>query len=827
MTGCQPSDIRKLMLKKQRPIYALLILVILLSACNLPKRNAGSTAGEQVANPLAPQEAAQPTGTLAPTATPTPLPEARITLAERALFLGDYDRAQREQQEALNTSSEPEVQAAALLGLGRTYYEKENYPLALDYLNRVINEYADSSLVPAAYFFLAQTYDATDQYSLAADAYGEMYERQPQPLGAYILEEQGDMLMSAGRMEEAISAYQTAIDQHNPDDVLALNIKIGRAYASLEDYGSAIRTYLQVYEATTDEYRRAQANFLAGQAYLNIGEAEQAYARFQDSVNNYPRSYDTYSGLVALVEAGQPVNEFQRGLVDYYAGQYGVSIDAFSRLILSDPQHAGAAHYYKGKAHQAIEETEQAIAEWQALIRDHTDDPFWITAWEEIAYTQWAYQENYTKAAQTMLDFVSLYPDSAQTPEMLFSAAQIMERDGRLTDAATTWERMLVDYPAADKTYRALFLAGISYYRLEDYPKAQTTFQRILLLSSAPGDQAAAYLWIGKAQAGQNDNQAAQQSWSQAATLDPTGYYSERAAELLQGHPPFTPGEFVEPQIDWSFEREKATAWLRVTFDVLPETNLDDPADLNANPFWQRALAYHELGLYSLARYEVEALREQVQSDPVMNFRMLKPLLDMGYYRTAILCSRQILDLAQLDDSGTLTAPAYFNYIRFGPYYPEDVLAAAERDNFDPYLLWSVLRQESMFEAYAVSSAGAYGLMQIMPATGEEIASRLNWPPNYEEADLMRPSINLRMGSDYLAVQREFFDSNMYEALAAYNGGPGNSMYWSELSNGDPDLFLEVIRFEETRRYIRQIYEFWNLYKRIYNPAVETGMTSP
>jgi soluble lytic murein transglycosylase len=56
-----------------------------------------------------------------------------------------------------------------------------------------------------------------------------------------------------------------------------------------------------------------------------------------------------------------------------------------------------------------------------------------------------------------------------------------------------------------------------------------------------------------------------------------------------------------------------------------------------------------------------------------------------------------------------------------------------------------------------------------------------------------------------------------YAALAAYNGGPGNAIAWKELANGDPDLFLEVVRFEETRNYIRGISEIFSLYRRIYD----------
>jgi soluble lytic murein transglycosylase len=117
------------------------------------------------------------------------------------------------------------------------------------------------------------------------------------------------------------------------------------------------------------------------------------------------------------------------------------------------------------------------------------------------------------------------------------------------------------------------------------------------------------------------------------------------------------------------------------------------------------------------------------------------------------------------------------------------------------------------------STAGARGLMQIVPTTGAQIVSELNWPVNYDDKDLYRPDVSVALGTYYLDKNRDLLDGDLYAALAAYNGGPGNSMQWKELSGDDPDLFLESVRFEETRNYIRNIYEIYAIYKRLYGAA--------
>lgn len=190
-------------------------------------------------------------------------------------------------------------------------------------------------------------------------------------------------------------------------------------------------------------------------------------------------------------------------------------------------------------------------------------------------------------------------------------------------------------------------------------------------------------------------------------------------------------------------------------------------------------------------------------------------------YRDAIFSARQILNLANLNDETSLTAPIYFSHIRFGPYFRDLVTLAAQNANFNPLLLFSLIRQESLFQSRAGSSAGAMGLMQLIPATGEEMATNLNWPPDFKAADLWRPDVNITLGTRYLMTQRDYLGGNISASLAAYNAGPGNAQKWLELANGDSDLFLEIIRFDETRNYLLQIGEFLNIYNMIYqrNPA--------
>jgi soluble lytic murein transglycosylase len=233
-----------------------------------------------------------------------------------------------------------------------------------------------------------------------------------------------------------------------------------------------------------------------------------------------------------------------------------------------------------------------------------------------------------------------------------------------------------------------------------------------------------------------------------------------------------------------------------------------------------RGTEFWELGFYEEARVEFEDLREFVSASPENSFRLANYLLDLGLYRPAIFAARQVLTLAGLvDQAATLSAPPYFNHIRYGTYYADLILPNAEEYDLHPLFLFSVVRQESLFEGFVRSNAGARGLMQIIPSTGASIAKSIGWPVAFDPEDLYRPYVSMRLGSKYMASNQKLLDDDLYAALAAYNAGPGNASVWKELAGDDQDLLLETIRFQETRDYIRFIYEIYAIYLSLYSPV--------
>ncbi|HOW77234.1 MAG TPA: transglycosylase SLT domain-containing protein [Candidatus Competibacteraceae bacterium] len=148
--------------------------------------------------------------------------------------------------------------------------------------------------------------------------------------------------------------------------------------------------------------------------------------------------------------------------------------------------------------------------------------------------------------------------------------------------------------------------------------------------------------------------------------------------------------------------------------------------------------------------------------------------------------------------------------LRFPLIYRDRVLASAASP-VDPAWVYAVIRQESSFRSDARSPVGALGLMQIMPATGRQIARELR---DADPPDLLQPETNIRYGAHYLQQILQRLQNNPVLATAAYNAGPNKVMQW--LPSGDPtpaDVWAETIPYRETRAYVQRVMEYAAVYR--------------
>ncbi len=158
--------------------------------------------------------------------------------------------------------------------------------------------------------------------------------------------------------------------------------------------------------------------------------------------------------------------------------------------------------------------------------------------------------------------------------------------------------------------------------------------------------------------------------------------------------------------------------------------------------------------------------------------------------------------------------------------YRDHVERYARARGLDPYLVAALIRQESTFNPGVRSRAGARGLMQIIPATGRQLARRER--RKYATRDLYNPEINIRYGTLYLKDVLARFNGRVDYALAGYNAGPHRVKRWTGMDMSiDPEVFIEDIPFDETQSYVKLVLRNQMLYRRLYGQMDVEAAAAP
>ena len=151
--------------------------------------------------------------------------------------------------------------------------------------------------------------------------------------------------------------------------------------------------------------------------------------------------------------------------------------------------------------------------------------------------------------------------------------------------------------------------------------------------------------------------------------------------------------------------------------------------------------------------------------------------------------------------------------LRFPLSYLAEVQASADKHKLDSALIYGLMRQESMLDRVAVSSAGAKGLMQLLPETAKTVARTLH-EPWQSESDLFKPDLNINYGSYYFKDLLNRFGGHISVAGAAYNAGPNRAKKWlPTLAPVPADIWIETIPFKETRKYVATVLSYGIIYQ--------------
>lgn len=786
-----------------------------------------------------------PSPTLTPTPTSTPQPDALLQAAQLAYHNGDWETAEMLYSQLLRVYPLQEGQSAQVtLGLGRAYLASARYEQAVEVLTPLVTGSLDQETTAIAHQIMAEVLMASDQPLEAAPHYALVREFYP-ILDAYTYEWEGDAYYAVSAYESALEVYLPALAAADTAAIRArLQEKIGLCRAALGDYEAALAAYeaaMTDYEAAmmaygtagalrTNEKQQARILYQTVETAQLFSDTPEATRRMLRLVRDYPKQPYAYSALIQLVDNGIPVDDMQRGLVDYYAEAYTPAVLAFDRVVNADADHSGAPHYYAGLSFLEAGSPALALGEFETLIDTHPDDEYWGDAVmgqaEALAVLDRAYD-----ATRTYRTFAEAQPAHPLAPIALWQAAELLEDSGSpgaaaevLLDLANLYPdyegapEELFDpanlYPAVKGAPDARFRAGLLYYQVALFPEAQQAWSDLVLWYPQSDQAQAAHFWSGKTYLDSGEVISATAAFSEAIALGAWKFYGLQAAARQTGAPSFAPERTSPTPIHSPEAQKEAELWLSSWLELEPGQSFTLPDEVLADPRLARGTLLLALGYFDAGRTELESLRIAYTGDPYAQYTLALYYRDIGLFRSSIIAAAALWRHSPSYSLETL--PRFIGGLIY-PIYYQDLLEQQAADyGLDPLFVFALLRQESLFEGQATSFAAAHGLMQVIPSTGAGIAQALGWPPDYVTADLYRPHVSVRFGIWYLTEQLAYIDNNLFAAMAAYNGGPGNSAAWWNAAAGDEDLFIELISFRETGLYVRFIREHYAKYRWLY-----------
>ncbi len=786
----------------------LLALALALTGCEvIDAPLPGTTPAASPAQGAAPPSAA-PTASAPTAAPPAPVLFSRA-MASRAI--GEDDAAGADFTALVQLYPGAPEDRPARFYLAESFARRGAWTSAAELLRPLIDDPAGDSLRSPAIFWLARCYESAGDHAAAAAAY-QRYRDLGTPLEPYAAIRQAAQYQAAGQLAEAAAAYEHAARADiargeragSFERAIGLRRQLGSPAAGLALYDELLHL------ADAPDYR---ARILSEAAALaqELGQGARAAAWLRQLVADAPGAPEAAAAADQLLAAADPaLGAATAGGVYFSAGRWPDAVAQLDTAIAQggDLETGVELRRLRGLALRAQGDFPAALEALAAAGALGPDGQAGRQAQLDWVQTLGQSGEE-DRASQAYQEYAAAYPDDPRAPEALDRAAQLRERLGDAEGALGIRLDLGRRFPQSDQAVDALHSAGLGLFAAGRYPEARDAWQS--LADARSGEtQAQAAFWAGRAARAQADETAAAELFRKALAADPTSYYGARAAELLGGVAQgSTPLDAPLGDADWAALRAWVRAWPG-------QESAPAPEDLGAEgdgPV-RRAALLAEVGLADESRSEWLAAAESWGADPPRLVELARLAHARGVPSVAL---RVAARLARLAPAGA-SAPAALDRLLFPAPYVGLVRQQAGEHELDPRLLYALLRQESLFDPGATSWAGALGLAQVMPETGQGIAQNLG-VDGFRPDDLYRPAVAVRFGAFYLAERMGDMEGSAQAALAAYNGGLGNAQRWAGGSSvADPDLFTEGVDFAETKGYIKAVYGFYAAYQRLYAP---------
>ena len=427
---------------------------------------------------------------------------------------------------------------------------------------------------------------------------------------------------------------------------------------------------------------------------------------------------------------------------------------------------------------------------------------------------------------ETALDlFRSLAPD----PEATFLWARTLARLGQIDKSIEKFESLVASGPP-EQADHAAYLAGTLYESQDDEMSAQRLYAKVAEVSLSQERRQAALWRLGWLSFRQGDNQEARARFKEmidanSSVLDHLRprYWAARAALRSDSAKIRRAGEaeMVTLATDWplSYYGWRAQQRLgRTSPRASVKRRTEPPGGLDSGSLdrLQRVKLLQLGGFDDSARIELARMtgNSRTMQERIEVGRLAVSLGDFHTGQRLLVQSHP-----ELLGKGFESSQSDLFWLSWPPAYKQTVLRRLPVDgSVEAELVWAIMREESGFRPEVMSSAGAVGLLQLMPETAQSTAVRLGLREPTGLQALQTPDTNIHLGSAYLAYLVERFPGRVSAVIASYNAGPSAVAKWLEGTGGEreDDEWVEEIPYAQTRSYAKRVLRSLYVYRSFY-----------
>ena len=618
-------------------------------------------------------------------------------------------------------------------------------------------------------------------------------------LGDYVAYYLGTCYLQTGRQGEALATLANFGNAY-PDSLLVRDANVSYAGALLTEGRAAEAAELLEKDRLP---ARSDIEFTLGRAYAAVGQNAKAAEALANVYYNMPTAAEAdaaYAELKKLPSIPQPTAVQRKTRADLLmkARRYNDAADEYREIAIhASPENRPAAVLWLADAMHRAGRNREARSELTTLpgaTADQSAERLYILG--EIA---WALDEN-EAFYQLVNDLRTLAPTSPWLESALLSVANLHLVHHEYDQALDAFRETQQRFPTGSKASYAHWKAAWLTLREGRNDEAKKEFEEQIALYPSSNETSAALYW--RARLAEEDNQfgMARAYYQKLSDRYRNYYYAELGRQRLQKLP-------AAPD-----DVERYTLLDHISpLDNTQKVELSEPPADNLH--LQKAALLGNGGLVDFAVRELQAAATADGGNwgPSETAQLY---IDTGHFDRAIEVMKRSVPSYFAVEIDTLPR-LYWEALFPRPYW-NDLKRFSVANGLDPYLVASLIRQESEFNPAAVSRANAVGLMQLLPRTGKLVAREENLR-RYNASQLFTPEMNLRLGTRYFRGMVDQFGGSFEYALAAYNAGTDRVEEWmGQGKYRDQQEFVESIPFTETREYVQAILRNASVYRQLY-----------